>query len=612
MNAQESLNLILTNLAKLTLDEQKEFLDSLPDEARQIAVRYVILREVVRAEISPASFKAFYQLIHWRQKLSLPDHVMYEWIVPLFWGYGFITAEQAREYYQKGPARYRTLPDELISRYQELQGKPKVEDFIHAGIQVDDLEWAGSFGIVIEAARGSTKTTSMTTLAAYLIGKFPARANIILRVGDDSGQASARAVADIIEFNEGWKLAFPEIVPDKDKGWGAQGYEVKHAGMEYTTWREVNSARQDPTLLGLGYRSNALIGKHPDGFLLIDDIHNEINTGSIKELGSVISILTGTIFPMATETTLLCAIGTPWVEGDALDYMKQTNQFICLKTPVLRFEEHGEHEFEGSHCTLTMPELFGLKDITRQKSLVGEREFGRMFLLSLLLSQADGIRYLSYPAEQLDPHNMTTGGGCDPAFIYEERQRDEKNRSYFADVWLVKAKEIDCLVIFDGVMERCTQLEAEQQLWKLQKLYPKTCRGTGFETAGRGQESYYNIMLRNPGLKLIPSGLAGVKATARTEKKRRLELELIPWFENGKIRVSNADTPFLNFVRKALDEWPYWFLDILDGVYHGVKLFPEVLVIKADTSQHLPSPSQFPRSSTGNAFAEAFSNVRHT
>ena len=69
-------------------------------------------------------------------------------------------------------------------------------------------------------------------------------------------------------------MVFPHVVPDRDLGWGAGGYEVKRTDIEYEEWRAANAGRKDPTLIGVGYKSRAIIGKHPDGVLIVDDIHD--------------------------------------------------------------------------------------------------------------------------------------------------------------------------------------------------------------------------------------------------------------------------------------------------------------------------------------------------
>src|SRR3989304_475921 len=117
-------------------------------------------------------------------------------------------------------------------------------------------------GIVIEAFRGSTKTTTLTILfTAYRIGKEPQRANLLIQVGDDIAADNTAQVADLIANNAGWKLVFPSVEPDRERGWGAGGYEVKRTDVSYSEWRQLNAQRKDPTLVGVGYKSREIMGK---------------------------------------------------------------------------------------------------------------------------------------------------------------------------------------------------------------------------------------------------------------------------------------------------------------------------------------------------------------
>jgi hypothetical protein len=80
--------------------------------------------------------------------------------------------------------------------------------------------------------------------------------------------------------------------------------------------------------------------------------------------------------------------------------------------------------------------------------------------------------------------------------------------------------------------------------------------------------------LRNPGLRIIPMH------SGRRSKNARLEIELSPWLENGFIRVSDADTPFLIALRAALDSYPFHDEDdTLDSLYYAARGMPDVLVM---------------------------------
>ena len=481
--------------------ELKAFIER---EGRDTVLATVLLR--LAREDSPLGFAAFYELV---TGMQLPKHAE-EWVE------GMYTAHE--------------------------QGK----------------------GTVIEAFRGSTKTSTLIAFIAFRIGHYPHKSYLLIQVGDDSATKTTARVADIIANNPAWKAVFPDVVPDREQCWGAGGYEVKNtAYKDYGEWRKLCGSPEgkgrDPTFVGLGYVSRSLIGKHPTGGLFVDDIHDESNTSSERELNSLIKILTGTIFPTMVPGAWKLFIGTPWVEGDALDYIKGTGRFVSMKTPV---------EVNG---VLTWPEKFNQDEVDERRDYSGQREFARMYLLDLSQADEDGLKFYTYPHEDIKAHAWPGAGGCDYASIMEERQKQSKDRSFFAHLWGFK-DPYGRIVVYDGVVERCTQADAEAHLWRPQVLFPNNWSYTMFEADGKGEEAYA-VFRRNPLLNIVPFKVERIKKT------RRHEIQLAPWLENGKILISDGDTPALNHLRKALKKWPHWHLDAIDAMYALVRAFPEALVL---------------------------------
>lgn len=231
---------------------------------------------------SPQEFGRFYSLIYER---PLPQHAMRDWIVPLY---------KARD-----------------------EGK----------------------GLVVTAFRGSTKTTTLSiAFAAFRIGLEPSKSCLLVQAGDRLASDTAAQIADLIAHSRGWKLAFAHIEPDRQVAWGADGYEVKDTRPEYDDWRSrcARDKGKDPTFVGLGYKSRAIIGKHPTGLLLVDDIHDETNTRSGREMETVVKILTSTILPTVTPKTWQVVVGTPWQENDALAHLISSGRFVHKATPVIK------------------------------------------------------------------------------------------------------------------------------------------------------------------------------------------------------------------------------------------------------------------------------------
>jgi len=410
-------------------------------------------------------------------------------------------------------------------------------------------------GVVIEAFRGSTKTTTMTTFVAYRIGLEPQRANLIIQVGDDIATDNAAQIADIIANNSGWKIAFPNIVPDIAKGWSAGGYEIKihESTMPYEDWSRLNAARKDPTLIGLGRTSRAIIGKHPDGVLLIDDIDDENTTSSDRERSKTEKILTGTIFPtMSPGETWAITIGTPWTTNDTIAYMKSTGEFEQCAVPV--------YEKDGSSA---WPEKFSTDEIERLRRLSGELEFARMFLLDL--EAAKGIELKrewlhEYPAETIS-QTWPVVIGVDYAST-ADKLKDRKHRDYFA-LAIGRLLPGGGVVIVDGYRGHVSQGEALELTRSWAASYPSTTL-VAVEAIGKGEEFYY-ALLHSSRMPLMPAH------TGRKSKGDRFQMQLAPLFQMNRAWITDRQTEFMKVFK---DEWVSWpngeHDDTIDAVYYCV------------------------------------------
>ncbi len=462
----------------------------------------------------PEGFEGFYELVF---GVKLPKHALREWIKPMY----------------------------------EAKKKRK--------------------GMVVKAFRGSTKTTTVTIgFTAFRIGHEPHKANLLIQVGDDIAQDNTASIARIIEANPAWKEIFPNIVPDYPKGWGAGGYEVQRKGD--AKWGELNAKRKDPTLVGLGYSSRAIIGKHPDGLLVLDDIHDENNTSSEKELSNVLQILNGTILKTRVDSTWLIAIGTPWVEGDVLDYLEDTEMFEIANTPVYRINPLSSIVFRGENVDLSWPEIKHLKFLEEEYALdqtPGKVEFNRMLLLDLTKIQQRYFTWQPYKSEDISP-NSPMAIGCDYAGTSDELKNRLGDNDYFCLAYVMKLSQGGA-VVYDGVRERCTQDKAEMYILSAQSMF----RGhttTVVELDGAG-ETFYQKIRRNPSLRLL-----GMKSGGE-RKAKRLERYLQPALASGKLKISDAHTPFLDALRKELSDYPNGkHDDTLDSVYWALRGMPDVMM----------------------------------
>jgi hypothetical protein len=515
--------------------------------------------DILRAggEFSPEGYRSFFKVIFGS---PLPDHAYYGWIIPLFYSRGEIGLEKFKGYYEGDRGKLFSFVMDKCLEYEV----PKL-------------------GMVAEAFRESIKTTALTIgFTAYFIGHHPDRANLLVQVGDDTAKLNAGKIAEIIRDYPGWKAIFPTVVPDLENAWGDKGYDVKRTDVPYDKWKQSIAKRRDNTFVGLGYSSRSNIGKHPDGVLMIDDIHDENNTSSQKELQGVLTVLQGTIFFMMTKNTWVVFVGTPWVTGDVLDYVKDTGEYIFTAIPAYWEDEGITHYAWESQR--------GSDWVISKRKTTTSSEFARMVLLDLSKAGSGSLKYYPFASEAIS-FDWPMIGGADPTNVMPNAF-DGKKRSYFALAYVAKIPQGGAVVV-DGVLEQCSQLEAESFIAQAQTKF-RNYRHTAIENVGGGA-LFIQVVRRNSALRIIDSDLKGfIKKGGRIRSKAdRILVEMAPWFENGTVRISSADTPFLNALRRLFDKFydldpkSDKSFDTGDAVYHALKSMPEVLQIVS--GDELPS-----------------------
>lgn len=440
--------------------------------------------------------------------------------------------------------------------------------------------WRAGKGAIIRGFRGSTKTTIISNgFVAYYIGLHPHLSNVIVQASDPKAHDNAQAVALIIETNPAWKAIFPHVVPDKDVSWGEKGYEVKRTDLDYGEFRRKRT--KDPTLAGYGITSSSLIGGHPDGLLVLDDIHDEENTRSTRERDHVLTKLTGTVLPMAIpRQTRKIVAGTPWVEGDALDYLEATGEYEVVSEPIYREAE--EHEAGAVFLDVlgskrvdkwiipAWPEERPVEVIQSLRREWGPVDFPRMGLLDLSRAKSGLLTFQSFPAALVNL-NWPMVGGADPAgTVNPEKGRD---LDFFAHCYGAKPPG-GGLIIVGGEYGRLTQAQGEVMLAKPQSVF-KHWSHTVIEGDGKGEEAF-QLALRNPGLRIV------MRKTGNRPFHERISKELAPHLDLGAIRISDADTPFLNRLRYEIEHYPNLdHDDCLSALFWCMRAAPDALVVAA-------------------------------
>jgi len=461
------------------------------------------------------------------------------------------------------------------------------------------FEWLGF--------RGCRKTTTIDiTLATFLHGHHPEKSGVITGANDPNSKLIAKSISQIIEYHPEFKAVFPYVTIDKDKGWGAEGYWIRQThevvdGELKEITREAWTARQakknDPSFVGGGYKSSEINGKHPDLYLIVDDLHDIDSSASVTEREAIKTTFTMQILPtVPTENGKLAAwvivTGVPFAKDDTYQLLRQSGGCIFVSLPVMRRVPDGEgtyidginketgvtYEDIRGWWILTWPENFS-PDVIITWRAKGKSMFWQMFMIDIAVAKTAGLTYYSYDGDI--PLDLPMAGGADPTNVQPDREVGGKKRSSFALCHLGKLPSGGAVVV-DGFLKPCGIVEAKDAILQAQTKY-RNWKTTGVENVGGGAV-FLQYLHTVAGVKAVASNLANPKQKRIASKIERFDKEVAPWLDNMVLRISSKNTPYLVALRNLCDN----FFDLPDqceerdagdALYHAIKMFPEVFRI---------------------------------
>lgn len=469
-------------------------------------------------------------------------------------------------------------PRSFWAYFALMHGKP-----LHA----EGMKWienaykahAEGRGDLQECHRESGKTTVFSKFfTSYRIGKEPHKINAIIRINDDKANETTAGIAHIIENDPKWKMVFPHVIPDKDRGWGAKGYNVKRTDIPEAEWAEILTKSPDgATLKGYGWTSGGIIGSRFNGVVIVDDIHDRDNTRSDRQLNEVKGFYKDTLQYCIMKGAWEIWNFTPWLPNDLYAYVSSLGLYHHNKTPVMIPANEGEEGAEywekdpdipisGSWWKLYWREVWDFDRIGNKYKATGAIDFARMMLLDLKAIEGQNLKleWLHYYPSTEIQQSWATIFGIDYASTADKLK--DKDRDYFA-LAIYSVIPGGGIVLKDGFRGKISKGEALNTVMSLWGLYPNLIK-IGVETHGKGEEFYRDLILLNdlngraPPLMPITHGKKG--------KGERFENWLAPRFQVSRIWISDADTPFLNAFK---NEWLMYpntqHDDCLDAAYMG-------------------------------------------
>lgn len=508
-------------------------------------------------------------------------------------------------------------PDGFFAYYEGKYGFPppqQAQRWIHRIYEGHEQ----NLGFTLNGHRGSWKTITISVcFLEYRIGLEPHKTNLVIRASDVTANEITDKITMTIQFHPWWKTCFPNVVPDEAGKWSTNGYWVVDTSISRDEWTKKTSDTADPTLVGGGYTSQKINGKHPSGICLTDDLHGINNSFSETERKAVTKFYTTELSKTFIRkngelVTWPINVGVPWGKDDVHQVLSRSGGYTSEVYPVMVGAQEGDknavyidgvnkvtgatYEDIKGWWILSSPTLYGVDDIIRDRGL-GKFDFFQMMMMDINRGNMGGLRYYSYPHAEIDLL-WPAVGGSDPSYTFKERKEINIQSSFFAlGVGLKRPRGGG--VLQGGTLDQCSTNMAAGYIAATQSRFVNWLY-TAVEDNGIGRLFIETIRLINPALVIVCSDLGGIrrkgeKAGKMKDKVLRFKTEAAPFLENATFFISDEQTDYLDTIRDGLDNFDELDsskadkrLDALDSLYHILKAMPDVLQQQA-VKDELPS-----------------------
>jgi hypothetical protein len=460
-----------------------------------------------------------------------------------------------------------------------------------------------------KAHRGATKSTIWTIgFNTYVLASFPVHNTLTVQKSDTAGSKTSTAIANIIKHNAGWKTMYPHLVPDDSQKWAFEGYEIKkthkdHTRQEaltYEEWRQsvLDERPKDNSFVAYGWSNGGIVGMHPR-WLFVDDILDEENTRSKREMNAVAATMKGNVLQTLNrppewdsskgwEDPIAIVSYTPWYGDDFYAYLESTGLYYQMKTVPLARESDptARNAFKWRQkywvCAWDVKKPQELMDAKVKEW--GEMDFQRMQMLDL--KQAEGINLKrewlhEFPYEKING-TWPVYIGVDYASTSDQTQAKTKDRDYFS-ISIGRVIPAGGVVLIDGYRDKISSGDAEAMVKSFYQTYHPL--EIGFDKTGKGEDAFNR--LRAAGLPMIPCPPVGM---GKISKGERFEGQggLGSAFQFSQAWISDLETPFLKAFREEWAQWPTGKNDdALDSTYWMLFVAKAFLLVDTSDSEKL-------------------------
>lgn len=269
-------------------------------------------------------------------------------------------------------------------------------------------------------------------------------------------------------------------------------------------------------------------------------------------MSKVLQVVQSTLFYCMTDETWVTFVGTPWVDGDTLDFVAQTKQYVAIKTPAYFHVEDGEYKIakqweDDTEKFYLWPEMRGERWVRRKVRGTIDSEFKRMVLLTIDMGGAKVYQYSPFDWGRVEwtwPQRV----GVDPTGTVAIVQGVDAGVSSFAMVAGLKTP-YNNVVVAGGVIDKIDMEAGEREVIAWQRRYPHARFAVETNNAGA---AFISMINRTVGVQWDGYDVRSISTGNKQERQYNF---LSAPLKTGLLVISDEDSPCMNMVRSYLHKF---------------------------------------------------------